>query len=54
MDADKKTDIEMDTDTEMDMDLELKYFFMILIWRHSPYSTIWITYDISWRNPQML
>jgi frataxin-like iron-binding protein CyaY len=56
MDTDKKTDMEMCTDTEMDMDtdLEFEYFCIILIRRHSPYSSIWITCDISQRHPQTL
>ncbi len=58
MDTDKVTvtetdkDKDMDTDEAMEMDrlTKLEIIARYFMWPNSPYSAIWIAYDISRRN----
>ncbi len=44
--------MDTDTDKNKDTDMELEYFCDISMWRYSPHSTVWITYDTSQRKLQ--
>ncbi len=49
---DRETGKDTDMDVDKDTDMELEYFCYISILRYSPYSAIWITYDMSQRKFQ--
>ncbi len=42
-DIDTDTNTNTDKDLELELALGLEYLRKIYIWRHSPYSAIWIT-----------